>query len=64
MQTKTNTTDVSSVEDNIRSVADTYRRVRGIYQRTEAALGRIPRYRVTIASTSTVIGRNAKHVTS
>jgi hypothetical protein len=49
----TQTIDVSQLSGEARRVFDAYYRSRGIYERTVAAMGRVPRYRVTMASTTT-----------
>jgi len=52
--TTTEPIDVSRLDSETTHIIDTYRRVRGIYERTEAAMGRVPRYRVTMSTTTSV----------
>ncbi len=46
--------DVSQLNSEAKRVFDVYRRSREIYDRTTAAMGRAPRYRVTMSNTTTV----------
>jgi hypothetical protein len=54
MVTTTQTIDVSLLSGEARRVLDLYGRSRGIYERTLAAMGRLPRYEVTVAGTTSV----------
>jgi hypothetical protein len=56
--------DLSQLNDVTRRVMDIYGRSRGIYERTMAAMGRVPHFKVTMASTATVKIADVKHGTS
>jgi len=58
------TIDVSQLSETTQRVLEVYDRSRGIYERTIAAMGRVPRYRVTMASTASVKITDVKHRTS
>jgi hypothetical protein len=60
MPTTTQPVDLSQLDNEATRVLDSYRRTRGIYERTEAAMGRVSRYRVTLATTTAVVIRDGK----
>lgn len=55
--------DVSKLGKETTRVVDVYRRARNVYERTTMAMGRGLRSRITVASTTTVVG-DVKHRTS
>ena len=64
MATTTQRVDVSQLDERTTHIFDVYDRSRGIYERTLAAMGRLPRYRVTEATTASVKVGDVKHRTS
>lgn len=64
MVTSAQTIDISQLSGETRRVLDVYDRSRGIYERTLAAMGRVPRYRETAASTAAVKVGDVKYRTS
>ena len=55
MNTTTDKLDVSQLSADVEHVFETYRRTRDIFERTSAAMGRIPRYRISASTTITPI---------
>ncbi|HXI12943.1 MAG TPA: hypothetical protein VNM92_09880 [Thermoanaerobaculia bacterium] len=45
--------DTSTLAPEAKRVLDVYRRIAGIFERTSAAMGRVPKYRVTMSNTDT-----------
>ncbi len=64
MTTNASVLYLSKVSKDVATSLDTYRRVRGIYERTEIAMGRVPRYRVTNSSTSAMVVGDVKQRTT
>jgi len=64
MPTTTENLDLSQLESEAARILDVYRRSRGIYERTMAAMGRVPRFHVVAASTATAKIDDVKYRTS
>ena len=52
--TATEKVNLSQLDEKTMHIFDVYRRTRSIYERTVIAMGRVPRYRVTMATTTAV----------
>ena len=43
-----------TLDPRLQKIYDVYQRTSGIYQRTKEAMGRSPKYRVTVSSTTSI----------